>query len=422
MAGRSPTDRGATKAGARRTRRDRLTAARLEGAQLAVGHFLRATRVSQRLTQEQVAAMTRGSRWQLSRAAISAIERGQNFPGMEAMLALSNVLYVDPKELVERARLSSGVPIDLTDLSCDDLERKAGQLFWAGNFRQALSVYDAMMERLALESAGGAGVPAERIASLEVRRATTLKRAGAVLSAIATAERAIALSAEQPETQAQAYVVLAGLQAQRGNLPLASDAAERAIQLAERSTNERLQGWAWNVKAKALYLSRRFEEARDAYLEAHRLARSSGDTAHLTHTEGNVGMCWLELGDLSQAQERIERALELAREHRQPALEAAWLVELGKIALQRNVLDRAVERAEAALRIAKPREDYLTIFCSEWLKHLVLLRSHPDRPDTQRLRYLRRLYLHLDQHEGVEEIQQFKETALRSWTREGRTS
>ena len=173
--------------------------------------FLRTTREAQRLTQEQVSAMTKGSPWQLSRAAISAIERGQNFPGMEAMLALSTVLYVDPKELIERARLSTVVPLDISEISYEDLDRKASQYFWAGDFRKALSVYDAMLEKVALEALDESEEVAGRVAKLEVRRATALKRAGAMLSAIATAERAISLSADSPETQARAYVVLAVL-------------------------------------------------------------------------------------------------------------------------------------------------------------------------------------------------------------------
>ena len=76
----------------------------LETAQLTVGNFLRSTRESLKLTQAQVAERTHQSPWQLSRAAVSAIERGQNFPGLEAMLALSNVLNIDPKELIENFR------------------------------------------------------------------------------------------------------------------------------------------------------------------------------------------------------------------------------------------------------------------------------------------------------------------------------
>ena len=179
--------------------------------------------------------MTRTSNWQLSRAAISAIERGQNFPGMEAMLALSNVLYVDPKELMERARLATAAPIDVTGLDYDELDRRAREFFWAGDFRRSLAVYDAMLEKLILESPREVHVGARLMATLEVRRSTVLKRAGALLSAIATAERAIWLSTDYPEVQAKAYVSLAGLQTQRGNLPLADDAAPPGCEAPKRS-------------------------------------------------------------------------------------------------------------------------------------------------------------------------------------------
>jgi len=194
------------------------TVRRLESAQLAIGNFLRATRAAQNLTQAQVATMTRESPWRLSRAAISAIERGQNFPGMEAMLALANVLFVDPKELVERARLSTVVPVDITGLSYEELDRRASRYFWAGDFRKAISVYDAMLEKVALEPGDDPVERARRIATLEVRRATALKRAGALLAAISTVERAVSLSVEFPEIQAEAYIVLAGLQCHQGQI------------------------------------------------------------------------------------------------------------------------------------------------------------------------------------------------------------
>jgi transcriptional regulator with XRE-family HTH domain len=393
---------------------------RLETAQQAVGIFLRATREAQKLTQEQVSAMTKGSPWQLSRAAISAIERGQNFPGMEAMLALSNVLYVDPKELIERARLSTVVPVDISDTSYEDLDRKASQYFWAGDFRKALSVYDAMLEKVALEAPEESEAIAGRVAMLEVRRATALKRAGAMLSAMATAERAISLAADSAETQARAYVVLAGLQGQRGHLPLARDAAHRAIELARETSDLKTQGWAWNVRAKVFYMSKMFEEAKQAFIESRRLAQQSGDHHHLTHTEGNIGICWWEQGHVGEARKWVVRAVERARQQAQPALEASWLVELGRIALQGDKVDEADSYAQASLAIAKPREHYLTIFRAEWLRHRVVQRTQPDNPDRHRLHYLRKLFLHLDQYEGIDEVQEFKKTAMRSLAAEER--
>jgi len=391
------------------------------GAQRSIGHFLRTTRTAQGLTQDQVAAMTRQTPWHLSRAAISAIERGQNFPGMEAMLALSHVLYVDPKELIERARMSSAAPVDVTGISLDELDRRASRYFWAGDFRRALAVYDAMLERIVLEPLDDPRATAERVAGLEIRRATALKRAGALLSAIATAERAIALSSDFPRIHAEAYIILADLQCQRGHLPLAQDAASKAVRLAER-LDPQVRGWAWMVNAHVLYLRKEHEAARQAFEEARRQAERAGDERHLTHIDGDIGLCWLAAGRADEARQWIERAVESARRQAQPALEASWLVELGKIALDQGSLGEAEDHAAGALRIAKSRENLLTMFRAEWLRHRILRTIRPTERDRHRLTRLRKLFLHLDQHEGIEEVQAFKEAVLRARPPEPRSS
>jgi transcriptional regulator with XRE-family HTH domain len=381
----------------------------LESAQQSVGAFLRTTRESLRLTQAQVAEKTRDSPWRLSRAAVSAIERGENFPGLEAMLALSNVLHIDPKELIERARLTAVVPVDITGLSDEELENRASQYFWAGDFGRALSVYDAMVHKVALEAPERDEV-VSRLATLEVRRATTLKRIGALISAIACAERAVSLSTDLPAIHAEAYVVLADLQAQRGHLPLARDAAERAVELAAEADPRRL-AWAHMVRGKVHYLAREYAAAKRAFRHARLQAEGHGDRQHLSHIAGNLGNCCLALGEEAEAREWLERAVSLAREHRQPALEASWLVELGKLDLARGGAEEADRRARAALEIARPNRHQLTLFRAEWLRHLVARRLRPDDPDGERMALLRELHHELGEHEGVEEIVEYKRTA-----------
>lgn len=385
----------------------------VDAAQTSVGNFLRSTRESLRLTQAQVSAKTRESPWRLSRAAVSAIERGQNFPGLEAMLALSNVLHIDPKELIERARLTAVVPLDVTGLSDDELEHRASQYFWAGDFRQALSVYDAMAHKLALEAPEPKEEVVLRLATLEVRRATTLKRIGALISAIASAERAISLSTKHPATQAEAYVVLADLQAQRGHLPLAQDAAGRSIELCKQACPQRL-AWAYMVQGKALYLGGDFAEAKQAFLEAREQAAAHDDQRHMSHIAGNIGNCCVKLGGIGEARKWIERAVEFSRRGKQPALEASWLVELGRIAVLQGRTAEADELAQAALEIARPRGHGLTVFRAEWLRHRAATAEGLEDPDQERLPLLRELFLQLDEHEGVDEIVEFKQTALRT--------
>lgn len=384
----------------------------LEAAQISVGNFLRSTRESLKLTQAQVAAKTRESPWQLSRAAVSAIERGQNFPGLEAMLALSNVLHIDPKELIERARLTAVVPMDITGLTEHQLEDRASQYFWAGDFRQALSVYDAMAQQLSLEAPERKEV-VQRLATLEVRRATTLKRIGALISAIASVERAVSLAAKLPATQAEAYVVLADLQAQRGHLPLARDAAERSIELCRGANPTRL-AWAYMVKGKALFLGENFADAKEAFVEARVHAAAHDDHKHQSHIAGNIGNCCVALGQIDEARGWIDKAIELSRLYRQPALEASWLVELGRIALLQGHTGEADRLACAALKIARPNEHTLTVFRAEWLRHRVAHLAGPESPDPNRVKLLRELFLQLDQHEGVDEVMEFKQTVWRT--------
>ena len=298
-------------------------------------------------------------------------------------------------------------PTDL-DLSLEQLGRRAARYFWAGDFRKALSVYDAMLEQIALSPPDNVN---RELANLEIRRATTLKRAGALLSAIATAERAVSLTTDYPEIHAEAYILLADLQCQRGHLPLAGDAAKRAIELAE-PLDPRVQGWAWMTEAHVRYVSGEYKSARDAFLEARKQANLAGDELHLTHIEGDIGMCVLAMGQVAEGRKWVTRAVERARSQSQPALEASWLVELGKIAFGQKNYEEAERSASLALRIARPREHVMTIFRAEWLRHRIAREIRPDEPDRHRLGSLRKLYLHLDQHEGIEEVQTFKRTVM----------
>ncbi len=211
--------------------------------------------------------------------------------------------YGSAKEVEYQASLAKR----LGYLEENELEEKAAGHFWSGEFREALSVYDALLEMIALQEKQDAETQAN-LARLEVQRATALRRTGAIAAATATAERAIGLAVEEPAIQAQGYIVLAGLQCDRGLLPLANDAAQRAIDLAA-GADLKTQGWAWIVKASSLYLAGKYEEARAAYLEARARAVESQDRKHQTHIEGNIGACWLGLGQIAEARTWMRRAI-----------------------------------------------------------------------------------------------------------------
>lgn len=375
-----------------------------------VGVFLRTMREAQRLTREQVVALASTRSRAVSKASLSAIERGQQLPNLEALVALSRTLNFDPMEVIERAEMSAVAPVDLTGLSLDELGQRASEFFWRGQFRKALAVYDAMLERLVLAAPQDPSEATRFRATLELRRAGTLRRCGALLAAREAAERAITLSGDDPEIQSQAYAVLGETYLQSGRTRLAMDATERAVQVSS-ACDARIRARALNGRAQAFLHAGHPADARGVLLEALERAREVGDDRQISQIEGNIGLCEAELGNHGEATDRLGAAVEIARRRAMPTLEARWILELGRLALKTGDVAAADRYACDALDLARPLEHWLTIFRSEWLRHLVVERRTPGKPDRARMSFLRKLLPRVADHVGEREIQEFRALA-----------
>lgn len=384
----------------------------------SIGRFFRTARKSQNLSQEQLAELTRGRPGRVSRAMISAVERGLHLPGLEVLLTLSQALHVSPMEVLERLELSRSEPVETAGLSFDQIDDLAGKSFWAGDHRRAAAYYAAALRVLSGETSDDPEERRRRVATIEIRRGAALRRCGACTAARAAVERAISLTDEMPELQAQGYVVLAALLVQLGVLPLARDAADRAVALSEGGGLQ-VQGWAWIEKGEVLAATGQFVEARRAFLQARQRVRGAGDRNHEINVEGNIGWCLQGLGRYRQAHHRYVRAVELARKYKVRASEALWLVALGRLALLEDRLDQADAYGAAALEISRHKNNLLTCFRAEWLRHLVSRRQRPDDPDRHRVAYLKKLYARLEQHRGIDEIREFKQAYCSPSTRRG---
>lgn len=388
-----------------------------------IGQFLRRTREAQNLSQDQLAALTDGRPGRVSRATISAVERGRHLPGLEVLLTLSQVLHISPNEVLERLELARAASVDTVELSLDELDRKASKSFWAGDHRHAVACYDAMLRKLERdETQEDTRERTLRIARTELRRGTALRRCGATVAARGAVERAISLADGVPQIQAEAYVVLVALLDKLGCGPLARDAAERAVELADQSEDPRVKGWARIEQGVVLMSCGRYAEAREAYVKARQWVRKANDKRHEIHIEGNIAGCLRELGRRQQARKRYLKAVSLSRRYGVPSLEAVWFVELGCLALDEGDLDEAETYALAALKIARPADHLLTCFRAEWLRHRVHLCGRPEDPDRHRVAYLRRLYARLEDHRGIVEVQEFKNAYCNPPSNRGRTS
>ncbi len=341
---------------------------------------------------------------------ISAIECGNALPGLVTLATLSRALHFEPSEILEFIDVPVSVPLDLTGVSLDQMFCKAESLFWAGDYRSSLATYDAMLERLRLEPHEDPSENLRLHARTHLNRATCLRRCGALSAARTAAERAISDSNDDT-IKAEAWTLLASLMVQQGSPAIANAFADLAISITE-DLGPKVQAWGKMVKGEALNASGRFADAASAFEGALTLAREAGDTYHIAHIEGDIAACLLGMGKTAEAKMQLVRAIETARGYGVSAVEASWLVLLGRLALDAGNIDEAEAHARSALLIAKPKNQLLTVFRAEWLRHLAIIRRDPGSRDRQRLSYLRKIYEYVKDHQGVEDLREFREAVL----------
>lgn len=331
-------------------------------------------------------------------------------PSIEALVSLSNVLHVDPAEVLERVRLrAEGDSTAACDLQ--ELGQRAERLLWAGDHRGALGAYDALLGRLAAAPPATDDDARHMAARIELKRAVACRECRAWQASEASAKRAIALARNVSAIQSEAFMVLASLYAQQDSLELAELTARRGIALSQDS-DPGLQGLAWMQLGQVLVRAERFEEARTAYLEARRFAIQARDPLNRVRIEGAVGSCLFALGRHAQAEKRFRTAVDLARKYDDPAAEARWLIELGRLALLAGRLDEADRLAVASLRLSKAAGRALAIFLGEWLRHQIAGRRPAQPADRHRVAFLKRLYFRVQEHTGIDGVREFRETFL----------
>ena len=377
-----------------------------------VGAMLRASRQALGLSQHRVSGLTAEQGIPVSRSAICDIERGCNMPGVESLVSLCDVLQLDPREILERVILPAELVSDVAKCSIDQIRRRISLLHWNCQYRAAVAVCSALLNRLELERSGD---PAERrrlCARTEITRAAGLRRCGRLQAAEAAARRALRLSARDDYLLADSLVALAHLHMDEALLPLAQAETDQAVCLAHAAGSPRMLAFAWAARAHCLYYSVRLEDAVEANKRARGFSIEASDERIQAGVEGSLGSCLLDLGHPSAARRQYMLAVELARKGRDRNGEASWQIETGRIALHLDAPDEAERRAAAGLNIARTGDNPFSVFRGIWLQHQIARRRDSRKPDRQRLAHLKRLYPRVSVNKGIDVIREFRSEIL----------
>ena len=126
-----------------------------------------------------------------------------------------------------------------------------------------------------------------------------------------------------------------------------------ALADAERQHDPYLQAWArLNLGFNRARISR-FDEAIPFLDAARESARQCGAKSYLALTLGNLGWCYLMLGDIDRAQEALTGAEALSGQIGLREARHRWLAALGNIYMLRGDLDRAASYQQRAAKLAQ---------------------------------------------------------------------
>ena len=140
----------------------------------SIGVFLKSMRECLGMTQDQLAVKTESVGWPVSRATISAIEKGKHSPTAVTVMTLTTALHVDPMEIFDRLKIATAVPEEYRKWTVEQLEARSKKLFAERRFRETLTVLDTMMDRLAGSTSDDSEGRTRLVAVVEARRAPTL--------------------------------------------------------------------------------------------------------------------------------------------------------------------------------------------------------------------------------------------------------
>ena len=377
------------------------------GGLRSLGEFLRSMRESLALTQDQLAARTLALRRPVSRTTISALEQGKHSPTAATVVAISKVLHIEPMEVIDRLELAAGSCTIRAPFGAARLDERLHECFANEEFQEALEILDVLCEDARHDSALDPDARVRRLVDLTTRRALALERLGALVAAKATAERALSLAADHPELQAEAYLILAETHLRLGNLPLAVDTAQRAVERSTRSS-AKVHVRAWLQQGRALRDAGLHEDARQAFVAGRDCALAADDAVLSIECEGSVGVCLLELGRVREAHTKVLQCVERARRHNMPVREARWLVELGRIAFVDGRSADAQRHADGALRLARNGEEWPIVFGATLLRHRIARRADPTDPDRRRVAYLKKILGWVGDHADHRDLREFR--------------
>lgn len=350
------------------------------------GRYLRTLREQRRLSLDIVEEMSTGYPERITKSHLSRIENGQAVPTFPRMFTLSQIYGIPVSSLAERFEIELIRGMTSPEIGAqpeDKLLDEAKALRESGRYREALLLYDALLER----STGDQGEPTEHTAQLSLHRVNCLVQLARYISAREECEGLLSLSwlgQEQRLTTLHYFTICCY---RLGKFPVACMALDQVKrEMADLAASHPLHAHLAAIEGAVMHALGRFDEAAKAFGDALAQFIALNDPFLACRHRLNLAAALIDSGNMNQAREHLQQVLREAADGGYDRERARVLGALGLVAFREGDLEAAESHCLQSNQIARPREYHSLVFqnCFYLWRIAQLRGDHPAERSNER--------------------------------------
>ena len=289
-----------------------------------LGSYLRRLRVGYGYSLRRVEERAKVAGGEIDNSQLSRYEKGICYPSFDKLRVLASVFNVSVQAFSDVVDLEACEVLKSPDGGPKALVSEGNAALKAGAFGQAFAYYDSALDQLC--ASGNSEDTQESMVQTRLNLAVALSRLGKLSLAEQELRHALRSTSKlSPALMARAFLILANLHADQGDLLLSESEAEKALGLAKGESANIVTARALHTLGRVLAQRQQHLAAIERYREAGALYDTCGDRYEAVRVRINVGDCYVALGKTKEGVRLLRSALAEARTGGHRRLEAqAW--------------------------------------------------------------------------------------------------
>lgn len=325
-----------------------------------LGSYLRRLRVGYGYSLRRVEERAKAEGGEIDNSQLSRYEKGICYPSFDKLRVLASVFNVSVQAFSDVVDLESCEVLDSHEGEPKALVNAGNAALKAGDYHHAFAYYDFALDQL--QDVSGPNDAQDSMTQTRINLAMALSRLGKL--ALAEQELRHALRSPgklSPTLVARAFLVLANLHADQGDLLLSEIEAEKSLALARTEGLTLIVARALHTLGRVLAQKQQHLVAIERYREAGALYDTCGERHEAVRVRINLGDCYVALGKTKEGIRLLRSALADAHAAGSRRLEANAWSNLGEAHFRLSETDQAQSCFRQSDTLAGSPEKYADI-------------------------------------------------------------